>query len=106
MNQSRQASSTASCRVPYDWRLGSIHFRDMDETDMSDFVYMSAAHGASGVLTIAAEGTCDDVGVAKTRAFVEAAKRTKQFLDDGGPRPEILQWVSAKGKGRFWSHWP
>lgn len=96
---------TAHCRVPYVWRLGEIHFREMSVQETSDFVFMAAADGASGVTTVIAEETCDEKGVAMIQAFIAAGKEARQLLADGCPREELRAHVSTEGRAKLWERW-
>lgn len=92
-------------RVPFDWRLGSFHYREMTEQDVEDFVFQSAADGASGLVTYVAETMCNEETVPKVHAFIRAAKEAKQLLDDGCPREELGQKVSPEGRAKLWDQW-
>lgn len=96
---------TQHCRVPFAWRLGSFHYTEMSCRDVEDFVYQSAADGASSVITYVAEGMCNDDGVRKVQAFIRAAKETKRLIAEGCSREEVGQRVSDEGKERFWDRW-
>ncbi|MEI6503563.1 MAG: hypothetical protein WCP21_21335 [Armatimonadota bacterium] len=96
---------TQHCRVPYVWRLGEIHFREMTVQETSDFVFMAAADGANGVTTVVAEETCNDKGVTMIHAFIAAGKEAKLLLDEGCSREELRDRVSAEGKARLWERW-
>ncbi|MGQ9729966.1 MAG: hypothetical protein ACUVX8_01710 [Candidatus Zipacnadales bacterium] len=93
------------CRVPFFWRLGCFHYRDMSCQDVEDFVYQSAADGASGVITYVAETLCNEEGVTKIHAFIRAAKKAKRLIDEGCPREELAQLVSADGRQKLWDQW-
>jgi len=96
---------TQGCRVPFTWRLGSIHYPNMTVQDIADFVYQSVADGASCVHSNVAETMCNDGDVRKVHAFIRAAKEVERLLDAGAPRAEIGQHVSPQGKAKFWDHW-
>jgi hypothetical protein len=93
------------CRVPFLWRLGSFHYSEMSVQEVEDFVYQSAADGASSVVTYVAEGMCNDDGVAKVHAFIRAGKEAKRLVAEGCSREEIGQIVSAEGKQKLWEGW-
>ncbi len=95
----------AHCRVPFAWRLGSFHYTEMSCRDVEDFVYQSAADGASSVITYVAEGMCNEDGVAKVHAFLSAAKDARQLIAAGCSREEIGQRVSAEGRRKLWDRW-
>jgi hypothetical protein len=95
----------ANCRVPFAWRLGSFHYREMTCRDVEDFVFQAAADGASAVTTNVAETMCNSEGVAKVHAFIGAAKEAKRLVADGCSRGEIGQRVSAEGKQKLWDAW-
>jgi hypothetical protein len=96
---------TEHSRVPYGWRLGEIHFREMSAQEASDFVFQSCADGASGVITVIAEETCTDKGVAIIEAFIRAGKEAKALFDAGCSRAEIGQHVSPEGQAKLWDRW-
>jgi hypothetical protein len=93
------------CRVPFLWRLGSFHYREMSCEDVEDFVFRSAADGASGVITYVAEIMCHDEGVQKVHAFIRAAKEARGLLDEGCPRAELARRVSPAGRETLWEGW-
>ena len=92
-------------RVPFIWRLGCFHYREMSVQDVEDFVFQSAADGASGVITYVAEMTCNAESVPKVHAFIRAAKEAKQLIDEGCSRDEIAQRVSTEGRAKLWDQW-
>lgn len=92
-------------RVPFVWRLGCFHYREMDEQEVEDFVFMSAADGASGVTTVIAETMCTEAGAAKVQAFIRAGEETKTLLDSGCSREELRQRASASGREKLWEGW-
>ncbi len=96
---------TRHCRVPYTWRLGSIHYPLLSEQDIRDFVFRSVADGASRVHSHVSEGMCNDEGVRKVQAFIDAAKEVDRLLDAGANRSEIESLVSESGRNKFWDHW-
>lgn len=93
------------CRVPFHWRLGCFHYREMSCQDVEDFVFQAAADGASGVITIIAEAICNQDGVAKVQAFIRAAQEAKRLIDEGVSREEIGQLVSPAGREKLWDGW-
>lgn len=97
---------TDETRVPFSWRLCDFHYPNLTAEETADFVYKSAADGASGVFTIVGNKMCDPESVKKVYSFIEAAKRTEKLLKEGMPRKELLQFVSQKGMEKFWSDWP
>lgn len=93
-------------RVPFGWRLGSFHYRDMDTQAVSDFVFQAAADGASSVFTII-EGTLSNTqGRDKILAFKQAGEEAARVLEEGGSRADLEHYVSPAGKERFWAHFP
>jgi len=92
-------------RVPFLWRLGCFHYREMSVQDVGDFVFQSAADGASGVITYVAEAMCNEETVPKVHAFIRAAKEAKRLLDEGCPRAEMAQRVSPAGRATLWDAW-
>jgi len=93
-------------RVPFGWRLGSFHYRDMDEEMVRDFVFQAAADGASQVFTII-EGTLStEEGYPKVMAFKAAGEEVDKLLREGCSRDELGTYVSERGKARFWDRFP
>ncbi|HJP32928.1 MAG TPA: uroporphyrinogen decarboxylase family protein [Candidatus Latescibacteria bacterium] len=93
-------------QVPFGWRLGSFHYRDLDEELVRDFLFQAAADGASSVFTII-EGTLStDEGCRKVMAFKAAGEEAEQLLASGCSRQELGSYVSERGKARFWEHFP
>lgn len=95
----------AHCRVPFAWRLGSFHYREMSCRDVEDFVFQAAADGASAVTTNAAETMCNEECVAKVHAFIRAGKEAKRLLAEGCSREELGQRVSPEGQENLWDAW-
>lgn len=93
------------CRVPFTWRVAAIHYPTMSTRDVADFVYQSVADGASSVHTHVAETMCNNDGVAKIHAFIDAVKETERLLAEGATRDEIGRGVSPQGRAKFWDHW-
>lgn len=96
---------TSHCRVPYAWRLGEIHFREMTPQEASDFVFMAAADGASSVHSVVSEESCNEHGLTIIQAFIAAAKETTQLLQQGCPREDLRQRVSPEGHNKLWARW-
>ncbi|MFH1568918.1 MAG: uroporphyrinogen decarboxylase family protein [Gemmatimonadota bacterium] len=93
-------------RVPFGWRLGSFHYRDLDEALVRDFVFQAAADGASQVFTII-EGTLStEEGHRKVMAFKAAGEEVEKLLAGGCSRAELATYVSQRGKARFWARFP
>lgn len=93
------------CRVPFSWRLGCFHYRDMSHQEIRDFVFQSAADDASGVFSTVAEAICNEEGAAKVRTFIAAAKEVKQLFEAGASREALGQMVSPEGKAKLWEGW-
>jgi hypothetical protein len=93
------------CRVPFLWRLESFHYREMSVQEVEDFVFQSAADGASSVTTSVAETMCNQETVLKVHAFIRAGKEAKRLLDEGCPRAELAARVSPEGKRKLWDAW-
>jgi len=93
------------CRVPFAWRLGSYHYREMTCRDVEDFVFQACADGASSVTTHVAEIMCNEETVPKVHAFIRAGKEAKRLVTEGCPRKEIAQKVSAEGQENLWHDW-
>jgi hypothetical protein len=96
---------TEQCRIPFGWRLGSFHYRNLDCDDVRDFVFQAVADGASRVSSIVEGSMCTPETAAKVKAFIAAGKEVKRLLDEGCPRAEIGTYVSATGKRKFWTTW-
>ncbi len=93
------------CRVPFTWRLGCFHLREMDAAEVADFVYIAAADGASGVSLTLAETICDDASVVKVEAFMAAGREATRLLGEGCSREELRQRASAAGREKLWEGW-
>jgi len=92
------------CRVPFTWRLPGFLYRDMSIRDVEDFVYQAAAEGASSVHTVAEACMCNPDAAAKVKAFVDAAKRTKDILGSGASREKVGELVSPENRDRFFGY--
>lgn len=95
-----------ACRVPFGWRLGSFHYRDMTCGDVEDFVYQAAADGASKVFTILEGNMCEAPALEKVKAFIRAGKAVKRLLDRGVARAELRGRAAGRGGPGFWETWP
>lgn len=95
----------AHCRVPFTWRLGCFHYREMDVQEVEDFVFQACADGASSVHTIIAEGMCNEATVPKVEAFIRAAEEAQALLTAGCRRDEIAERVSPAGRDKLWDGW-
>lgn len=93
-------------RVPFAWRLGSFHYRGMEEQAVRDFVFQAAADGASSVFTIIESTLSNEEGVRKITAFKQAGEEVARLLEQGCSRQELGTYVSDAGKARFWVHFP
>lgn len=93
------------CRVPFTWRLGEIHYREMTPQDVADFVFQAAADGASSVHGVVAETMCNEAHVPKVEAFLRAGREAKELLAAGCPRAELVQHVSPAGREKLWEGW-
>lgn len=93
-------------RVPFYWRLGSFHYRDLSIQDVKDWVYKAVEDGASNVFTGITHIMLDPNTVAKVKAFKEAASNAKNMFDKGVSREEIGKLVSTEGRKKFWNSWP
>ena len=96
---------TRECRVPFGWRLGSFHYRNMDCGDVRDFVFQAVADGAGSVFSGLEGSMCEAPTVAKVKAFIAAAKEVKALLGKGCPRAEVGTYVSERGRRKFWDTW-
>jgi len=93
-------------QVPFGWRLGSFHYRDLDVELIRDFVFQAAADGASQVFTII-EGTLStEEEHPKVMAFKAAGEEVEKLLGDGCSREELGTYVSERGRARFWDRFP
>jgi len=95
-----------NCRVPFGWRMGSFHFRDLSVTDVKDWVYKAVEDGANKVFTHVTKLMHDDATVLKVKAFHEAAVNAKTMFDTGASREDIGKLVTAEGRKKFWDKWP
>ncbi len=95
-----------NCRVPFGWRMGAFHFRDLTPDDVKDWVYKAVEDGASKVFTHVTRMMLDEDHIEKVKAFHEAAVNAKQMFDGGATREEIGKLVSKNGRERFWAKWP
>ncbi len=93
------------CRVPFTWRLGSFHYRDLTCQDVEDFVFQAAADGASSVHTVIEGSMCTRETAAKVRAFIRAGKEAARLVKAGGPRADLAACVSPEGRRKFWDRW-
>ena len=93
-------------RVPFGWRLGSFHYRDMNEELVRDFVFQAAADGASSVFTII-EGTLStEEEYPKIMAFKAVGEEVDKLLKAGCSREELGTYVSDRGKAKYWDRFP
>lgn len=95
-----------NCRVPFGWRMGSFHFRDLSADDVRDWVFKAVEDGASKVFTHVTKMMLDDGHIKKVNAFHEAAVTSKEMLDKGASRDEVGKLVSKTGREKFWAKWP
>lgn len=96
---------TEHCRVPFTWRIGSFHYRDLSCQDVEDFVFQSAADGASSVHTVVEGSMCDEATSAKVKAFIKAGREATEHLAEGATRADLAARVSPAGRLKFWDHW-
>ena len=94
------------CRVPFQWRLGSIHYAVMSCQDVRDFVFRSVADGASSIFADACEPQCNAAEAMKVKTFIETAREVEKMLTEGAAREDIGKCTSKEGMKRFWDHWP
>lgn len=94
------------CRVPFGWRLGSFHYHTMTCQDVTDFVFQSAADGASPVFTYLEGTMCDPLTVSKVQSFITACQEVERMFQAGATRSQIGTNVSPAGRQKFWEHWP
>lgn len=92
-------------RVPFDWRMGSFHMKDLDVADISDWVYKAAADGASTVFTTIPSDITDKDMIEKVKLFIKACKEVEAILNSGGNRRELYKYVSPEGIEKFWNKW-
>jgi hypothetical protein len=81
------------CQVPFWWRLNSMHVRDLPCDEIRRFVFHSVAAGASGVFSGVARTMTSPDDAQKIHAFIRAAKKVAQLLDQGCPRSELSDLV-------------
>lgn len=95
-----------NCRVPFGWRMGSFHFRDLSPQDVKDWVYKAVEDGANKVFTHVTKLMHDDATILKVKAFHEAAVNATEMFNTGATRNEIGKLVTADGRKKFWDKWP
>lgn len=78
-----------NCRVPFGWRLLSMHVPEMTVGDIERWVFDAVADGASGVFTYVGRNICTVEGADKIRGFIRAAKEVERLLLEGCPRDEL-----------------
>ena len=93
-------------RVPFFWRMGGFHFRDLMPDEVRDWVYKAVEDGTNKVFTYISKQMLDDDHIQKVKAFHEAAVNAKNMFDAGATRKEIGKLVSAEGRNKFWDKWP
>lgn len=79
-----------NCRVPFGWRLNSTHYPQRSCSDIQRWVFEAAAGGASRVWTYATWPMCTPE---KVGAFIGAARRVEELLEDGCKRTELVEYV-------------
>ena len=95
-----------NCHVPFGWRLGSFHYRELSCDDVQDWVFQAAADGACKVFTYVASGMISEETRDKVHRFIETGREVEKMLADGAELPDLAVCVSEAGKKRFWDHWP
>lgn len=95
-----------NCRIPFDWRLFNFHFNIMDIEEVRDWVYMSAADGASCIIGVVSDGMLNKQSVEKAHVFRNAMLDAKEHINTGGDREKLREKVSSRGKKKFWENWP
>lgn len=93
-------------RVPFAWRLSSIHYPHMDSPAIRDWVYQAVADGAGSIFTHVSSNMVDEPTLAKVDTFIDTAMDVQERLDGGASRESIGELVSEEGRKRFWKHWP
>ncbi|OGJ92327.1 MAG: hypothetical protein A2268_06240 [Candidatus Raymondbacteria bacterium RifOxyA12_full_50_37] len=83
------------CRVPFSWRLPSFHYDAMTHEDVRNFVFSTAAQGASSVTTWVEANMCNEQAALKVKCFIQAAKEVKDLIDRGNSREEIGNRISV-----------
>ena len=78
----------------------------MDEELVRDFLFQAAADGASSVFTIIEGSLSTEEEYRKVMAFKAAGEEAEKLLSDGCSRQELGTYVGARGKARFWEHFP
>ena len=92
--------------IPFSWRLGSFHYQDMTVEDIAQFVYYSAAAGASNVFTIFEPIMCNTVTIEKVKAFMSAAERVESLFNAAPlehDRSKVLKPLIDKNWS--WDNW-
>ena len=85
-----------NCSVPFGWRLYSMQYDAMTCEDIERWVVDSVADGASTVHTIVARTMCTEECAEKVRAFIRAARRVEECLNEGCPREELRARLSSE----------
>lgn len=92
-------------RVPFDWRMGAFHMRDLDVSEISDWVYKAAADGASTVFTTIPPDIGDKDMIEKVKIFRNTCRKVEKILNGGACRQDLYKYVSPEGMEKFWDKW-
>ncbi|HHY23700.1 MAG TPA: hypothetical protein GX527_05605 [Clostridiaceae bacterium] len=93
-------------RVPFEWRMGSFHIKDLEVNEIEDWVYKAVADGTSCVFTTIVDDMLDDDTVEKVKIFIKSSKNAEKMLKEGISREKIGDMVSYEGREKFWNLWP
>lgn len=93
-------------RVPFGWRMGSFHLKNLNLTEIADWVYKAVSDGASCIFTILEKDMIDDTTVKKVQAFIKACETAEKMINEGADAESIGELVSGEGRKKFWVNWP
>jgi hypothetical protein len=93
-------------RVPFGWRMGGFHIKDLNCSEIQDWVYKTTADGASYIFITISNGMTDSITVEKIKTFIKSCKNVEKMLNEGSGRDSIRRLVSPEGLEKFWKHWP
>ena len=84
------------CSVPFSWRLNSTHYPGRTPRDIEQWVYESAADGASSVHTIIWREMCSPEVAEMVRAFIHAGREAQDFVAEGGERGALRERLNLR----------
>jgi len=92
--------------IPFCWRLGSFHYQDMTIEDVMQFVYHSAAAGASNVFTVFEPVMCNSATIRKVKAFMTAAEKVKFLFNDSPMEKDLSKLLDPLVDKKWsWDNW-